>query len=521
MKMIGMRSLPALLLALSFQLPAQTFKIVSTDVTACYDNANIIPCPALPSQPFFGQYPGTSLPSFQSNSNGTVTDLVTGLTWQRSPDQNGNNNGVITKTDKLTWPQVQARVAALNASNWGGFSDWRVPLIKELFSLTNWNGTDPSGYNGTSTVSFTPFIDTNYFQFAYGDQAAGERIIDSQYASSDMYNELSFSGSQQLFGFNFADGRIKGYDLLMPGGAQKVFSLIAVRGNNAYGQNSFTDNGDGTVTDGATGLMWTKDDSQSAMNWEAALAWAQTKNAAGWCGHNDWRLPNAKELQSIVDYTRSPGTTASAAIDPVFNCSPILNEAGRADFPWFWTSTTHISNDGTASHGAWAVYVCFGRAVGWMKKIGNTYYSLVDVHGAGAQRSSPKSGTFVGNYMGVDSLGHPVYGLGPQGDVLRVSNYVRLVRDAPGTTGTGRTETGKQGLLLSPVPVREVLTVQTARPIVNGNLELLDATGQMVLSRTIGLAEPVRIDCSRMPPGLYFVRICSEGESLMGRFIRQ
>jgi hypothetical protein len=47
--------------------------------------------------------------------------------------------------------------------------------------------------------------------------------------------------------------------------------------------------------------------------------------------------------------------------------------------------------------------------------------TLVDVHGAGAQRSDPKDG---------DPADYPSVGNGPQGDVSRVFNYVRLVRDA-------------------------------------------------------------------------------------------
>ena len=48
-----------------------------------------------------------------------------------------------------------------------------------------------------------------------------------------------------LFGVNFADGRIKGYGLAMPGGAAKTFFVHCVRGNTSYGINSFVDNGDG------------------------------------------------------------------------------------------------------------------------------------------------------------------------------------------------------------------------------------------------------------------------------------
>ena len=84
--------------------------------------------------------------------------------------------------------------------------------------------------------------------------------------------------------------------------------------------NDFVDNGDGTITDHATGLMWTKVDGGSPMNWEDALAYAEDLDAAG---YDDWRLPDAKELQSIVDYTRAPDATETAkratAIDPIFD----------------------------------------------------------------------------------------------------------------------------------------------------------------------------------------------------------
>ena len=163
------------------------------------------------------------------------------------------------------------------------------------------------------TSRLTPFIDTKFFKFAYGDTRAGERVIDSQYASSTKYVGKSARGFDKLFGVNFADGRIKGYDLQMPGGGvEKTFFVLCVRGNPSYGKNDFHDNGDGTVTDRATGLMWSKADSGKGMNWQDALAWVQKKNAEKFLGHDDWRLPSVKELQSIVDYTRSPDTTPFA-----------------------------------------------------------------------------------------------------------------------------------------------------------------------------------------------------------------
>ena len=51
---------------------------------------------------------------------------------------------------------------------------------------------------------------------------------------------------------------------------------------------------------------------KGALNWEEALEWAESLEYAG---YSDWRLPNAKELQNIVDYTRSPSTSETAAID--------------------------------------------------------------------------------------------------------------------------------------------------------------------------------------------------------------
>lgn len=383
------------------------YAVVDTGQESCYDDDGfVISCPS-PGQDFYGQdsqYDGLQ-PSYQDNGDGTVTDLNTGLMWAQSPDL--NKDGTIDANDKLSYAQAAAQADSLSLA---GYNDWRLPTIKELYSLIDFRGIDPSGYEGTGASGLIPFIDTDYFEFGYGDVNAGERIIDAQFASSTLYVSVTGPNSAQtLFGVNFADGRIKGYGLSIAG-SDKTFYVLYVRGD-AYGENGFQDNGDGTVTDNATGLMWSRDDSGSAYNWEEALAWVQEKNAQTYLGYSDWRLPNVKELQSIVDYTRSPDATNSAAIDPVFNAAQITNEAGDADYACYWSGSTHAN--WTLRPGASAAYVAFGRAMGYMD-------GWIDVHGAGAQRSDPKAG---------DPDDYPL-GHGPQGDAVRIYNFVRLVRDA-------------------------------------------------------------------------------------------
>ncbi len=397
------------------------YSIVDTGQTNCFDNINLITAPTT-GQPFYGQdaqFSGTQPSYTKSSDELTVKDNATGLTWQKSFATNSDGS-----VNKMTLAQAQTNITALNAANYGGYNDWRLPTIKELYSLITFAGIDPSGYTGTDTSLLTPFIDRTYFHFAYGSTNNGGRIIDMNYASSTPYVYHTMASSPAQFGVNFADGRIKGYSLDMSwaGPGVSAFPVQLVRGA-VYGANDFVENGDSTITDRASGLMWTKGDSAKGLNWQEALAWAQTKNVENYLGHRDWRLPNAKELQSIVDYTRSPDTTTSAAIDPLFTCTGITNEAGKADFPFYWTSTTHMSvagSDASAFSGGYAIYVAFGQAMGYMTGGDPSVAGWLDVHGAGAQRSDPK----VGN-----PADYP-QGHGPQGDAIRIYNYVRLVRTA-------------------------------------------------------------------------------------------
>ncbi|MDV7145447.1 DUF1566 domain-containing protein [Tropicimonas sp. TH_r6] len=388
---------------------AAPYPVPDTSQTACYDATDEITCPA-EGEAFYGQdaQTNTTPMSYTDNGDGTVTDNVTGLIWAQSPDLNGD--GEITVADKLSY---EGSLAFAESSELAGYDDWRIPTIKEMYSLMNFQGVDPSGYQTDGSETLVPFLDAETFDFAYGDVDAGERIIDAQMVSTNVYVGETVPNEEAgtLFGVNFADGRIKGYGLELHG-SPKPFYVMMVRGETGYGVNDFTDNGDGTVTDASTGLMWTQGDSGEAMSWEEALKWAQTANAESYLGYSDWRLPNVKELQILVDYTRSPSTSDSAAIDPVFETTEITNEAGEKDYGWYWSSTTHANM--TEEEGNAGAYVCFGRAMGYMED------NWADVHGAGSQRSDFKTG---------DAAEYPE-GNGPQGDAIRIDNFARLVRDA-------------------------------------------------------------------------------------------
>ncbi|MCL4300136.1 MAG: DUF1566 domain-containing protein [Anaerolineae bacterium] len=138
----------------------------------------------------------------------------------------------------------------------------------------------------------------------------------------------------------------------------------------AWPDPRFTDNGDGTVTDNLTGLIWTKNANCTDMpsppphNWEYALTMAAAMES-GDCGVSDgsamgdWRLPNVRELMSLIDYEN---------INPALPTGhPFTNVQNNI----YWTSTTH-KETGTAFH----VYLTSGSLTGGPKDF-NQYVWLV------------------------------------------------------------------------------------------------------------------------------------------------
>jgi len=465
--------------------PTNKYAIAGTGVINSYNNSGVISLPTF-GQSFYGQntnYIGNT-PSYKDNGNGTVTDNVTGLMWEKTTDKNGD--GEINYYDKKTYAEA---LAGASSCTTGGYNDWRLPTIKEQYSLIMYNGAEPTP-TATSQGTAVPYINTNYFTFGYGDlnssahgATADERIIDAQYATSTIYVSTTMGGNSTMFGVNFGDGRIKGY----PSGNRKKYYVQYVRGDAAYGTNNFVNNGDGTITDNATGLMWMQNDNGSGILWESALSYAENFTYAGF---SDWRLPDVKELQSILDYSRSPETTSSAAINPIFNCTQITNEAGNADYPFYTSSTTFCSL--TPTDGTHACYVSFGRAMGYMSALGG----WIDVHGAGAQRSDPKTG---------NPANYPT-GRGPQGDAIRIYNYVRLVRNAESVTGINKIE-NKYQLKIYPNPATNSITIDSDRRI--ENISIFTIQGAIVTNKSVQ-EKSMQVNTSQLSNGIYIISITDD-----------
>src|SRR5262245_363224 len=116
----------------------------------------------------------------------------------------------------------------------------------------------------------------------------------------------------------------------------------------------FVDNGDGTVTDTCTGLMWQKStaqpgaaytaDSFGRVNWDSARQYAANLVLGGpdTARFDDWRLPNHQELRSLKSSTEE-----SIMIDPVFETAP----ANADDTTNYWTSTVPVAPGGVPGPG--------------------------------------------------------------------------------------------------------------------------------------------------------------------------
>jgi hypothetical protein len=118
---------------------------------------------------------------------------------------------------------------------------------------------------------------------------------------------------------------------------------------------SYTDNGDSTVTDNITGLMWQQALSTTTYTWAQAVAYCPTLSLAS---HNDWRLPSRIELVSIVDFGVTSGATINATYFP----------STPAD--WFWSSSPLAGS----SSDAWFVSFVVGNGYALYSVVSGTDY---------------------------------------------------------------------------------------------------------------------------------------------------
>jgi hypothetical protein len=127
-----------------------------------------------------------------------------------------------------------------------------------------------------------PTINTSYFP---GTQASfyWSSTTDAYYPSEAWIVYFYYGG---VFG-------------LYKGGDYYVRAVRA--GRPGLFENSFVDNGDGTVTDTSNGLMWQQATAPDTYTWQQALDYCED---LAFAGYSDWRLPNRNELQSLVDYSR-------------------------------------------------------------------------------------------------------------------------------------------------------------------------------------------------------------------------
>ncbi len=293
-----------------------------TGQTKCYDGSVEISCPSL-GESFYGQdaqyqgltrsytklgLGGAELPddALHIDEGGPwimTRDNVTGLVWELKTSANRN--------DKYTWSDAQnVFAAALNNSNFGGFNDWRVPTVKELISLV-----DASTYE--------PALDKDRFP------KTGFSVNLSGFMS-EYWTSTSDAADTTKYGWtiNFNIGRTSSSFY-----KTNSYYVRAVRGGKAASFASLIDNGDGTVTDPNTGLMWQKSPPTTRYYWNQALSYTENMTLAG---HTDWRLPNRNELLSLVDYSRR-----NLAINP------ILSDPDKSNY---WSSTTSTRDTNCAWH---------------------------------------------------------------------------------------------------------------------------------------------------------------------------
>jgi len=287
-------------------------------------------------------------PRFNDHGDGTVTDLLTGLMWTRDAHLDA-------AAGPRTWPGALDLVAQLNAASHLGHNDWRLPNINELESLVDYgrfSHTLPQGH---------PFVNV---QPASPVSPGAEPLV-SYWSSTPAFSPLSpvipavaltrsFQSGSTFPQSRDPDGGPALHVWAVRGGTGGVVTLPRTGWNESWAAGDDGDaqagvawpaprfepvsDGNGAsgnvVRDRLTGLVWAQDASLLAnATWDNALAAIQAMNAgSGTFGFNDWRLPNARELRSLLDYSQfNP---------PLVPGHPFLDVQSLP----YWSSTTFAGN---------------------------------------------------------------------------------------------------------------------------------------------------------------------------------
>jgi Protein of unknown function (DUF1566)/Carboxypeptidase regulatory-like domain len=302
-------------------------------------------------------WPGTR---FVDNQDGTVTDNLTGLIWLE-------NAGCFSPT---TWSTAVAEVNQL-ASGACGLSDgssagqWRLPNLNELESLVDVSTANPAlsaGNPFTNVSNAIYWSSTSYFGGEAGSPNAWAiRFSDGRYMN-DFTSNVKASANNAVWA-------VKGSG----SGAVKLQStgmyVVYAEGDDGSLQSGvpltfprWVDNGNGTLTDTVTGLVWLKQANCISGRWSDAITSVKAL-ASGQCGLSDgsaagsWRMPNRNEMQSLSDRMENNHAdffdqTYTWKVNQTLYQTPIFTNF--VSLQYYWTSTT----DAADTSEAWTVYSC-------------------------------------------------------------------------------------------------------------------------------------------------------------------
>lgn len=225
----------------------------------------------------------------------------------------------------MNWQGALDYVTCLNANNYLGYSDWRLPNGKELGSVIDRSQINPSlplGHPFSNVQEYTYWSSTSI-----GTTKDSARTFNL--SSGSAINNLSKNLTNYVWPIRagLPGSSISSSILLPQTGQTTCYDAqgieIPCAGTSQDGEiqagvewpsQRTTDNGDQTITDNLTGLMWAQDLSVptvgtcigGAMNWQAALDYITCLNGSNYLGHNDWRLPNLIESTSLFNNYMSP-----------------------------------------------------------------------------------------------------------------------------------------------------------------------------------------------------------------------